>query len=228
MSILLFCWKLCAFKVLKPKRQLLLPKLNSCEGKQGFFLEIWKSLPSTPNPALTVIVWIELPLFHQSSICWRVGSSLGFTNSINLPCGYLDGLFLSPSYHLDRGEALWNIFTHFLAHWIQFGFGQIIWEGEKFYNYSYRVILLSCSIKYNTLKLSLLMPLLQSLIIVSHSLAKYFNTHSWWKTIKSHQPPQWFYIREVISALISLGSINCCHSNLKLWTRVLPLFGTDY
>lgn len=78
-------------------------------------LETWGSL-QPPVPTLTVIMWIELPLSHQSSNCWGVGSFLGFTNSINLPCSSSDGLFLSFSYQLPCREALWNIFTYFLAH----------------------------------------------------------------------------------------------------------------
>lgn len=56
-----------------------------------------------------------------------------------------------------------------------------------------------------------------------------YYKHSWWERIRSHQLPCWFGIRVVISALISLGSINYCCSNSKLWTRFLiPLSGTGY
>ena len=81
-------------------------------------------------------MWIELPLFYPSSNCRRTGSSLGFTSSIYLTYSSSDGLFLSLSYQLACWEALWNISTYLLEHWIPFGFGHINnLEGNRVYDW---------------------------------------------------------------------------------------------
>ena len=125
MSTLLLCWKICVFKFLTLKSQLLFPKLAGSEEKHCRCFSRKLQVSFTPVPALAVIMWIELPLFYPSSNCRRTGSSLGFTSSIYLTYSSSDGLFLSLSYQLACWEALWNISTYLLEHWIPFGFGHI-------------------------------------------------------------------------------------------------------
>ena len=134
--MLLLCWKICVFNFLTLKSQLLFPKLAGSEEKHCRCFSRKLQVSFTPVPALAVIMWIELPLFYPFSNCRRAGSSLGFTSSIYLIYSSSDVLFLNLSYHLAYWEAVWNISTYLLEHWIPFGFGHINnLEGNKVYGW---------------------------------------------------------------------------------------------